>query len=93
MRLDPIENDSRLGIRFSDNGPGIEAGANEKIFERFYQGRISREQDAAGAGLGLTIARSLMTAMNGTIRAVPRQDVGLQGAQFDLLFTAGDQVV
>lgn len=86
VTLDAIGNPTHAGIIFADNGPGIAEGADEKIFQRFYRGDISREQDTAGAGLGLTIARSLMTAMGGSITASPRSSGRSTGAEFHLLF-------
>ena len=55
---------SRARVAVSDTGAGIEADDLPKIFDRFYKGRSSR-----GSGLGLTIARNLVTAHGGTIRA------------------------
>jgi len=49
-------------IRFADNGPGISAGDQEKIFEPFF----STKRD--GTGLGLPICRRLIEAQGGTIR-------------------------
>ena len=56
--------DEGTTVSVADNGPGIPADDLPKIFERFYKGRTSR-----GSGLGLTIARNLVTAHGGTIRA------------------------
>lgn len=89
IRLEAIDSGKHAGVRFSDNGPGISEGAGEKIFERFYRGEISRKQDAAGAGLGLTIARSLMLAMGGSIKISDRSSDKANGAAFDLLFLRG----
>ena len=51
-------------IEIADNGPGIKPEELEHIFDRFYKTR-----DSGGMGLGLTIARNLVTAHGGTIRA------------------------
>ena len=48
----------------SDTGSGIAAADLPKIFDRFYKGRAS-----GGSGLGLTIARNLVVAHGGAIRA------------------------
>jgi two-component system, OmpR family, sensor kinase len=45
----------RALIRVADDGPGIPDGAEECVFERFYQADAARSGD--GAGLGLAIAR------------------------------------
>jgi len=53
-----------ITVSVSDTGSGIAASELPKIFDRFYKGRASR-----GSGLGLTIARNLVVAHGGEIRA------------------------
>ncbi len=56
-------------IRVIDDGPGIPAHDLPHVFERFYRADPARAGRAgAGAGIGLTIARELLTASRGTIR-------------------------
>ncbi|MEO8070311.1 MAG: HAMP domain-containing sensor histidine kinase [Acidobacteriota bacterium] len=54
-------------IRVIDTGSGIAADDLSRIFDRFYKGAGS-----SGSGLGLTIARNLVEAHGGTIRAESR---------------------
>ena len=54
----------RVLVAVADTGVGISTEDLPKVFERFYRGRTSR-----GSGLGLTIARNLVAAHGGTIRA------------------------
>ena len=54
----------RVVVSVSDSGPGISPQDLPKIFDRFYKGATSR-----GSGLGLTIARDLIQAHGGDIRA------------------------
>jgi len=51
-------------VTVTDTGSGIAPDELPKIFDRFYKGRSSR-----GSGLGLTIARNLVAAHGGAIRA------------------------
>ncbi|HEX2241223.1 MAG TPA: HAMP domain-containing sensor histidine kinase [Actinomycetota bacterium] len=53
-------------IQISDTGPGIPSGELAHVFERLYRGSTARSS-TTGAGLGLAIASSLVTAMGGTI--------------------------
>ena len=75
-------------ITVDDTGPGIE-GDPEVLFDRFH-----RATDSGGSGLGLTIARQLVTAHGGTITAANRpaaaEDPG--GARFTVVLPAGDIV-
>jgi len=55
-----------VAIRVQDNGAGIAPEDLPKVFTRFYRGDKSRQQNGE-AGLGLTIARSLVEAQGGCI--------------------------
>ena len=48
-----------------DHGPGIPAGAEDRIFERF--GRIDEGRGIHGSGLGLPIVRSIARAHSGWV--------------------------
>jgi len=56
-----------LSVCVSDNGPGIPAGREEAVFEKFTRG----EQESAipGVGLGLAVCRAIIEAHGGRIRA------------------------
>ena len=60
-------NDVRLTVQ--DNGEGIPAEALLRIFDRFYRGDASRQQQAGESGLGLAIAKSVVELHGGTIAA------------------------
>jgi len=52
-----------------DTGDGFEPADAERIFERFYRGDPSRTRTSAGSGIGLTVARAIVDAHAGTLRA------------------------
>jgi two-component system OmpR family sensor kinase/two-component system sensor histidine kinase BaeS len=60
-----------VAVRVSDNGAGIPPEELRHIFDRFYKGSVS-----SGSGLGLTIARNLVSAHAGTIIAESQLRVG-----------------
>lgn len=51
-----------------DTGIGIDSTELSRIFERFYRADKSRARHSGGNGIGLTIARHLVLAHDGTIR-------------------------
>jgi len=63
--------ESGLVIDFVDNGAGIPADAEAMIFEKF--SRLTDQQKAGGAGLGLAISREIMNKLGGTIAYLPGQ--------------------
>lgn len=75
-----------VSITVADRGPGVAASEQDRIFEPFY--RPARgAPGAAGAGLGLSIARSLAEAQGGTVRYAPRAG---GGSIFTLTLPAAD---
>ncbi len=66
-----------LRIAVSDNGPGLPAGAEERIFDKFY--RASPTTDGGrGSGLGLAISRAIVKAHGGSIAAANRPGGGAE---------------
>jgi signal transduction histidine kinase len=66
-------------VAVADNGPGIAADEQERIFQRFYRASGQRGDGPAGSGLGLPIARALLELHGGTLTLESR--VG-QGSAF-----------
>jgi two-component system OmpR family sensor kinase len=55
-------------LELADTGPGLPAEQAQLVFERFYRADTSRARDhGGGAGLGLAIVWSLVTAHGGTV--------------------------
>lgn len=50
----------------TDHGPGIPAADQEHVFTRFWRGDTSRTRHTGGAGLGLAIVSSIVTAHGGS---------------------------
>ena len=65
------ENGGIATIDFIDNGSGIPAREREVIFEKF--SRLTDQQRAGGAGLGLAICREIMINLKGSIAYLPGQ--------------------
>jgi signal transduction histidine kinase/CheY-like chemotaxis protein len=69
-------------ISVRDNGIGIPASDLSRIFDTFVQLDASKTQAAAGLGIGLALARSLVTLHGGEITA-SSDGVG-KGSEFDV---------
>ena len=63
-------------LTVSDNGAGIPAADLDQIFERFFRSGYAARQAIPGTGLGLTIARAIVDAHDGTITAVSDEGHG-----------------
>lgn len=64
----------RAILTVTDQGPGIPQIDHERVFERFYRGNAN----VPGSGLGLSIARDVAVAMNGTIQLSSAEGGGLR---------------
>ncbi|WP_339488319.1 ATP-binding protein [Pseudomonas rhizophila] len=60
-------------LAVEDQGPGIDEAERDRLFERFY----SRGNDQ-GAGLGLTIVRTIANRLGGQVRLENRPEGGLR---------------
>jgi two-component system sensor histidine kinase BaeS len=67
----------KLVIGFQDSGPGVNDADLPRLFERLYRVDSSRNRMTGGAGLGLSICRSIVEAHAGTISAQRSQIGGL----------------
>jgi K+-sensing histidine kinase KdpD len=68
IAINAAQTGSAIQVEVADKGEGLAFGEAEKIFERFY--RSPRHADAIpGSGLGLWIARALIEACGGRVRA------------------------
>lgn len=63
-------------IRVSDTGIGIGPEHLPRVFERLYRVDPSRSRSTGGAGIGLAIAKAIVEAHGGTVRAESRLGAG-----------------
>jgi len=66
----------RIEVSVADTGSGIPPEDLSRIFERFYQVDKSRRRKGKGAGLGLAIAKEIVQAHGGQIKAESVVGVG-----------------
>lgn len=63
-------------VEVADRGPGVPSSQREKIFREFFRGDDSLTASKSGAGLGLSIARSIARRCGGDVTYAPRRDGG-----------------
>ena len=68
IELSGIRGHSVLTV--SDDGPGFGDVDPARLFDRFYRGDRSRARTTGGIGLGLTIVKTIVASMDGTVEAV-----------------------
>ncbi|MDR3511389.1 MAG: stimulus-sensing domain-containing protein [Caulobacteraceae bacterium] len=84
VRVSVRRQDRRVVASVEDDGPGIPPENLETVFERFYTARPKGAAFGGHSGLGLSIARQIVEAHGGQIRAENRlgEDGAVLGARF-----------
>ncbi len=63
-------------VDIADNGAGVSDDERERIFQKFYRGRLAQPLSLSGAGLGLPISREIVSLMGGTLELVHNDGKG-----------------
>lgn len=71
-----IRSGTQIYVTVSDNGIGISEDELPNIFDRFYKGDKSRNREATGSGLGLSIVRKIVQVAGGTIQIQSQEKAG-----------------
>ncbi len=79
IRLGLSEDDGRVVIEVSDDGPGVPPSMRETVFERFTRLDDARDRQHGGAGLGLAIVAEIAAAHGGSASV---NDAPSGGARF-----------
>jgi two-component system sensor histidine kinase KdpD len=72
VSISATQGEKALTIEVADEGPGIPAEEQEKVFDMFHT--IGGRAEGQGTGLGLAICRSMIAAHEGTVTASTRTD-------------------
>ncbi|PWC33544.1 stimulus-sensing domain-containing protein [Azospirillum sp. TSO35-2] len=84
VRLTARRHGRTVTVVVSDQGPGIPEGKEDAIFDRFYTERPAGEKFGTHSGLGLSIAKQIVGAHNGSISTKNRllSNGTIEGADF-----------
>jgi len=66
----------KVFISVSDNGCGMTEDEQKRIFDRFYKGDPTRNEDKMGSGLGLSIVKEFIRAHGGAIAVKSEEGKG-----------------
>ncbi len=68
IKLFGYRQDQEIIIEVSNNGEGIDPKDMPYIFDYYYQGKSSKENDYDGIGLGLAICKDIVSKHQGSIK-------------------------
>lgn len=89
IRVSLTLHDGAVMVTITDQGQGIPAEHLPHIFDRFYRGSPLQNAETRSGGLGLAIARAIVTAHGGQIDV--QTEVG-QGSTFSVTLPVSDKV-
>jgi two-component system phosphate regulon sensor histidine kinase PhoR len=69
VTVSALRHNGSVEVRVADTGVGIRPEHLPRLFERFYRADPARSREDGGTGIGLAIARSVVEAHGGHIRA------------------------
>ncbi len=87
VRLRVASQNGRPVLEVSDTGIGIPPEALPHVFERFYRVERSRSREQGGAGLGLSIVKSICAAHGAAVAVESTPDLG---SRFCIRFPLSD---
>lgn len=88
ISINIVRTPSSLGIRFSDNGPGIPEALQKKLFQPFSRSAKAEQGRKPGVGLGLALARDIIRSINGDLVL---EKSSAEGSTFLLTLPLGDK--
>ncbi len=78
IELSAVRDGDRVAYEIVDKGVGITADDLPRVFTAFFRGERSRSRETGGVGLGLTLAKRITEAHDGTISATSQAGLGTQ---------------
>jgi len=88
VSISAVQSPIEVVVRVQDNGMGIPANEQPKIWDRLYRGDKSRSQ--RGLGLGLSVVKAIVEAHTGHVEVTSEPD---QGSEFIVHLPAAERIV
>ncbi len=76
IKLSVKRTDGKISYIVQDEGIGMAGEELSHIFERFYRSDKARNSSTGGSGLGLSIAKWIIDAHQGSVEVLSRQEIG-----------------
>jgi two-component system phosphate regulon sensor histidine kinase PhoR len=76
-------------LEVKDNGPGIPAREQKRVFDKFYRGKDPLQRTIEGTGLGLAMVKHIATGHGGSVSVA--SELG-HGARFRIVLPAAGSV-
>lgn len=89
INISMVRTHNMLGIRFTDNGPGIPVELQKSLFRPFSRSARAEQGRKPGVGLGLALARDMARSIGGELALEKSSDAG---STFLLSLPIGDKV-
>lgn len=78
IRVTAVRDDTGVSVVVEDEGPGVPPEALARLGEPFYRPETARTRETGGAGLGLAIVRTSVTACGGEVKFSNRHPRGFR---------------
>jgi two-component system sensor histidine kinase BaeS len=69
LHISAFSEGKRVTVLFEDSGPGVPPESLPRLFDRLYRVEPSRSRELGGSGLGLSICKQIVEALDGEISA------------------------
>jgi len=79
----------KVSVSVTDNGRGMDAEEQKHVFDRFFKGDSSRNEDKRGSGLGLSIAQEFIRAHG---EGITLESTHKKGSTFQFTLAMADYV-
>jgi K+-sensing histidine kinase KdpD len=76
IKIEVTASPTEMVLTVADRGPGLPAGLEQRVFDKFFRALPAGKRSARGLGLGLAICKGIVLAHGGTITAANRPDGG-----------------